>query len=46
MLRALTAKYAKISSGHRGQLIEWPEVITEGKPTEECRETLQDAFTR
>jgi predicted RNase H-like HicB family nuclease len=27
-----------------GQLIEWPEVITEGKTLEECREMLQDAL--
>ena len=33
----------KISSGYMGQLIEWPEVITEGSTLEECREMLQDA---
>jgi predicted RNase H-like HicB family nuclease len=27
-----------------GQLIEWPEVITEGKTLEECRECLVDAL--
>jgi predicted RNase H-like HicB family nuclease len=27
-----------------GQLIEWPEVITEGKTLEACREMLQDAL--
>jgi len=26
-----------------GQLIEWPEVVTEGKDLEECRESLRDA---
>jgi predicted RNase H-like HicB family nuclease len=26
-----------------GQLVEWPEVITEGETLEECRELLQDA---
>ena len=26
-----------------GQLIEWPEVVTEAKTLEECREMLQDA---
>ena len=26
-----TAKYTKIASGYMGQLVEWPEVITEGK---------------
>jgi predicted RNase H-like HicB family nuclease len=43
MLRAYTAKYTKISSGYMGQLVEWPEVVTEGKSIEECREMLQDA---
>jgi len=27
-----------------GQLIEWPEVVTEGKTLEKCREMLQDAL--
>jgi predicted RNase H-like HicB family nuclease len=27
-----------------GQLVEWPEVITEGKDLEECREMLRDAL--
>lgn len=39
-----TAKYTKISSGYMGQLVEWPEVITEGKTLEECREMLKDAL--
>jgi len=39
-----TAKYMKISSGYMGQLLEWPEVITEGRNLEECREMLQDAL--
>ena len=44
MVRSYTAKYTKISSGYMGQLIEWPEVITEGKNIEECREMLRDAL--
>ena len=44
MLRNYTAKYTKISSGYTGQLVEWPEVITEGKTIEECREMLKDAL--
>jgi len=44
MLRNYTAKYTKISSGYMGQLVEWPEVITEGKTIEECREMLKDAL--
>ena len=27
-----------------GQLVEWPEVISEGKTLEECREMLRDAL--
>jgi predicted RNase H-like HicB family nuclease len=45
MVRTFTAKYTKISSGYMGQLVEWPEVITEGKTLEDCRECLQDAVT-
>ena len=43
-MRSYTAKYTKISSGYMGQLIEWPEVITEGKDIEECRQMLRDAL--
>ena len=45
MTKSYTAKYTKISSGYMGQLIEWPEVITEGKTIEECREMLKDALS-
>jgi predicted RNase H-like HicB family nuclease len=38
------ARYTKISSGFMGQLIEWPEVITEGRTLQDCRESLQDAL--
>jgi len=31
MLGSYTAKYTKIDSGYMGQLVEWPEVITEGQ---------------
>jgi hypothetical protein len=27
-----------------GQLVEWPEVVTEGKDLEECRAMLRDAL--
>ena len=43
MLQSYTAKYVKIDSGYMGQLIEWPEVVTEGKDIEECRAMLRDA---
>jgi len=39
-----TAKYTKISSGYLGQLVEWPEVVTEGKDLEDCRAMLRDAL--
>ena len=39
-----TAKYTKIDSGYMGQLVEWPEVLTEGKNLEECRAMLRDAL--
>jgi len=44
MLHNFTAKYTKINAGYMGQLIEWPEVITEGKDIEECRAMLRDAL--
>jgi predicted RNase H-like HicB family nuclease len=40
-----TAKYTKIDSGYMGQLIEWPEVVTEGKDLDECRAMLRDALS-
>jgi predicted RNase H-like HicB family nuclease len=43
VLRTYTAKYTRIPSGYMGQLIEWPEVITEGKSLDDCRELLRDA---
>jgi len=45
MLHTYTAKYTKIKSGYMGQLVEWPEVVTEGKTLEECRKMLQDALS-
>ena len=39
-----TARYFKIPSGYMGQLIEWPEVVTEGENLEECRTLLRDAL--
>jgi len=38
------AKYTKITSGYMGQLVEWPEVVTEGRDLEECRAMLRDAL--
>ena len=44
MMSSYTAKYTRIDSGYMGQLVEWPEVVTEGKSLEECRQMLQDAL--
>lgn len=44
MLCNYTAKYIKISLGYMGQLVEWPEIVTEGKSLEECRKMLRDAL--
>lgn len=44
MFYTYTAKYTKIESGYMGQLVEWPEVVTEGKTLEECRKMLKDAL--
>ena len=39
-----TGRYTKLENGYMGQLVEWPEVITEGETLEECRELLKDAL--
>ena len=44
MIQSYTAKYTKIDAGYLGQLIEWPEVLTEGHDIEECRLMLRDAL--
>ena len=44
MISSYTARYTKIDSGYMGQLVEWPEVVTEGKTIEECREMIEDAL--
>jgi len=43
MARIYTARYESIPSGYLGQLVEWPEVVTEGTTLEECRLMLEDA---
>ena len=43
MSKAYTARFERIPSGYLGQLVEWPEVITEGATLEECRLLLEDA---
>ena len=44
MLSTFTAKYTRIEHGYMGQLVEWPEVITEGEDLEDCRAMLQDVL--
>ncbi len=44
MTSTYTAKYTKIPSGYMGQLVDWPEVITEGVTLEDCRDMLEDAL--
>ena len=44
MISTYTAKYSRVESGYMGQLVEWPEVVTEGKTIEDCRQMLQDAL--
>ncbi len=43
-MKNYTAKYTKITSGYMGQLVEWPEVVTQGKDLEDCRSMLRDAL--
>ena len=43
-MKQYAACYAPIPSGYMGQLLDWPEVVTEGKTIEECREMLHDAL--
>lgn len=40
-----TARYTKIPSGYMGQIVEWPEVVTEGATIEDCRAMLRDALS-
>ena len=44
MFVSYTAKYTKLENGYMGQIIEWPEVITEGENLEDCRSMLRDAL--
>jgi predicted RNase H-like HicB family nuclease len=44
MLCSYTAKHTRIAEGYMGQLVEWPEVVTEGVDLDECRAMLRDAL--
>jgi len=39
-----TAQFTKIDSGYMGQILEFPEVVTEGVTIEDCKYMLKDAF--
>ena len=39
-----TAHYVKTKSGYMAQLVEWPDVVTEGKDIEDARDSLRDAI--
>ena len=45
MIGTYTANYTRRASGYLGQLVEWPEVVTEGKTLEACHEMLEDALS-
>jgi predicted RNase H-like HicB family nuclease len=38
-----TVCYTRTESGYMGQLLEWPDVISEGATIEECRLMVEDA---
>jgi predicted RNase H-like HicB family nuclease len=38
-----TICYTRTESGYMGQLLEWPQVISEGPTLEECRLMVEDA---
>jgi predicted RNase H-like HicB family nuclease len=40
-----TAKYTPIEAGYMGQIVEWPEVVTEAPTIEKCRAMLEDALS-
>ena len=44
MLQTYTARYTRLAKGYMGQVIEWPEVVTEARDLEACRESLRDAL--
>ncbi|MDP8238337.1 MAG: type II toxin-antitoxin system HicB family antitoxin [Candidatus Hatepunaea meridiana] len=43
ILENYTAHYVKIENGYMAQLVEWPDVVTEGKDIDDARESLRDA---
>lgn len=43
-LQHFTAKYTPIANGYVGQILEWPEVISEGRTLNDCQASLRDAL--
>lgn len=39
-----TAQFIKTDSGYMGQILEFPEIISEGATVEDCKLMLEDAF--
>lgn len=44
MVTEFTVVYTPTTLGYMGQLLEWPEVISEGETLETCRQSIQDAL--
>ena len=44
VLQSDTARHTRFPAGYMGQLIEWPEVVTEGDDLDACRAMLRDAL--
>jgi predicted RNase H-like HicB family nuclease len=40
----LHGEIPQITQGYMGQLVEWPEAVTEGATIEKCRALLRDAL--
>ncbi|MBM3330138.1 MAG: type II toxin-antitoxin system HicB family antitoxin [Calditrichaeota bacterium] len=43
-IESYTIHYTKIDSGYMAQLVEWPEVLTEGVDLDDARECIKDAL--
>ncbi len=39
-----TAQFIKTDSGYMGQILEFPEIISEGATVEDCKFMLEDAL--
>ena len=44
MSHTYTATYTRIEAGYMGQVVEWLEVVTEGKDLEDYRHILKDVL--